>query len=127
MAASLRTARVGDAGEKFWQRLHVGGAEHEFRGSVVVTGIEHGVGQAGLDPTNQRADKHPLGGLCGRAVALASATETARIAHRLPIGGTVEGAVEMAWINKGFQQPQRVTEALLPVLRQATLTQRQDA
>ena len=103
------------------------GAEHEFRSSVVVAGVEHGMRQAGLDLTNQRADEHPLRGLRGRTVALAGAAESARIAHVRPVGSAVEGALEMAWVDERLQQPQRMTEALLPVSRQATLAQRQDA
>ena len=127
VAPSLRAARVGDVGEKRREGTHVLGTQHEFWGSMVVSGIEHGPGQVSLGLADQRADENPLGRLRPGAVALTGTAKATAIAHILPIGGTVDRAVEMAWVDEGLQQPQWVAEPLTPVLRQAALAQRQDA
>ena len=93
---------------------------------MVVGGIEYRLGQVGPCPGNQGAHEDPFGRLRGGAVTCAGTAEAARVADIFPVGGTVDGAVEIARIDEGLQQPQRVTEAFGPILRQAAFAQRED-
>lgn len=104
------------------------GAEHDRWGSVVVGRIEYGSRQACLRLGVQGANENALGGgrLAGRGV-FADAAKAAGIADILPVGGPVDRAVEMAWIDERFQQQQRITEAVQPITNQATLAQGQHA
>jgi hypothetical protein len=60
----------------------------------------------------QGADEDALGRLRLDTVALAGAAKAAGIADILPVGGTLDRAVEMARIDEGFQQQQRITETI---------------
>jgi hypothetical protein len=125
VAPSLAAARVGDVGKKRGQRDHLFGAQHDVRGSMTVLGVEDGTRQTGLGLSVQGADKNALGGARIKAVAASGAPIAAAVAHIAPVGGAVDGAVKTPRIDKGLQQQQRVTEALLPVPRHAPLAQGQ--
>lgn len=101
------------------------GAQHDFRGSVTIPGVEDGTPQAGLGVGVQGADKDALGGVGGGAIARPGAAKAAGVAHIAPVGGAVDRAVKTPRIDKGLQQQQRVTEALLPIPRHAPLAQGQ--
>ena len=103
VAPSLRAARIGDIGEESREGTHVLGTQHHLRGSMVVGRVKDGLGQAGLGLGKQGAYKDPLGRLRPWHCNLAGTAKTARITHIHPIGGPVDGAVEIARIDEGLQ------------------------
>ena len=127
MASSLRATWIGYVGEQSRQGTHMLGTDHQFASSMAIARIEYGRAQAGLGAAHQRAHEHPFGLLCGGAVALAGAAKAAGIAHIGPVRCAVDGAVEVARIDKGLEQPQGVAKACVPIVRQSAFAQRQDA
>jgi hypothetical protein len=75
----------------------------------------------------QGADKDALGGVGGGAIACPGAAKAAGVADIAPVGGAVDGAVEVPRIDERLQQQQRVAEALAPVRCQPPLAQGQHA
>jgi len=75
----------------------------------------------------QGAQEEVLGRFRLVAVARSGAPKAAGVADLPPVGGTVERAVEMARIDEGFQQQQRIAEAFLPIPNQAPFAPGEDA
>ena len=103
MAPALAAAGVGDVGETSEERKHLVGAQHDLGGSVTILRVENRTRQPGLGVAVQRADKDPLRRRGRAAVAGPGAAKATRVTHLTPVGGVVEGAVEMARIDEGFQ------------------------
>ena len=94
---------------------------------MLVGGVKDGVAQPRAGVANQGADEDPLGRPCPGAVTFARTAISAGVADILPVGGSIDGTAEIARIDEGLQQPQRVAEARAPILCQAPFTQREDA
>lgn len=75
----------------------------------------------------QGFEENHFGRVALRSVAFAGAAKTSALAHMEPVCGSVDGAVEMLRVYKGFEENQGMAERVLPVCGQSPLAQRQDA
>lgn len=112
----LGATRVGDVREKLRQGSHLIGTQHEFGGSVTVGWSKKGPRQQGLGTGVQRTDKDHLGRLRKRAITPATSAKALGGTQAQPVGRFVDGAWVTPRVDKGFQQQQRMTEALQPIL-----------
>ena len=103
--------------------MHLFSRQHDLQGSVSIERGENGPGQSCLYLRDQRANEDPLRGLRRITIARTGTLKSAGIADVRPVGGTIDRAMEIAGINKGLQQQQRITESLLSLPRQTPFAQ----
>jgi len=90
-----------------WGQYMVPITELDLRGGVPQPALGDFAKAGGTVCSNAKTRTHyPF------AISLAGAAKAAGIADILPVGGTVDRAVEMARIDEGFQQQQRITETI---------------
>ena len=115
MTPALGATRVGNAVKEIRQAVHLFRGEHDIGGSCELKARSIRLGQLRLRMAAQRTHKDPLGGVCGRAVAVSGASIALGQSQFDPVGGTIDATVEAARIDKGLQQQQRMTKACPPI------------
>ena len=121
MAAPLGAAGIGDGGKARGQQAHLVGSQHDRRSSITIWGFKNGPSQQGPGLGGQGIHKDHLGGVGCGAIAVLGAPKAFGVAHVEPVGRVVQRSPKPGGINKGFQQEQRMSKALLPIGRQPSL------
>ena len=124
MAPTLPAAGIVNVLEELGEGSHPCGAQRHLGHSMSQAGVEMGGSQPGSRAPAQGMKEHKLR-VRVLAVAVPVAGEAAGASYLDPVGGAVDGALEVRRVHEGLRQKQVVAEAGRPVVHQTARAQRE--